>query len=184
MSDMTVKDFASKVGRDVSRLLEQMQEAGLPHKTEGDAVSEEDKQRLLEHLTRSHGGDSGATKNRVTLTRNTKSRIRSGDGRGKAIDVQVRKKRTYVKRAEEEVAEQPIQEAAQHLVDHLLLRGEVVIQAARPHADAFADVAHGRGVDAPICEQCCGDAGDLLLALRSDPLLLHPAKLSQKQALD
>ena len=110
MSDMTVKDFASKVGRDVSRLLEQMQEAGLPHKTEGDAVSEEDKQRLLEHLTRSHGGDSGATKNRVTLTRNTKSRIRSGDGRGKAIDVQVRKKRTYVKRepepAEEKAAEE------------------------------------------------------------------------------
>ena len=110
MSDMTVKDFASKVGRDVSRLLEQMQEAGLPHKTEGDAVSEEDKQRLLEHLTRSHGGYSGATKNRVTLTRNTKSRIRSGDGRGKAIDVQVRKKRTYVKRepepAEEKAAEE------------------------------------------------------------------------------
>ena len=110
MSDMTVKDFASKVGRDVSRLLEQMQEAGLPHKTEGDAVSEEDKQRLLEHLTRSHGGDSGATKNRVTLTRNTKSRIRSGDGRGKAIDVQVRKKRTYVKREPEPDEEKAAEE--------------------------------------------------------------------------
>ncbi|MDV6318638.1 translation initiation factor IF-2 [Chromohalobacter sp. HP20-39] len=111
MSDMTVKDFASKVGRDVSRLLEQMQEAGLSHKAEGDAVSEEDKQRLLEHLTRSHGGDSGATKNRVTLTRNTKSRIRSGDGRGKAIDVQVRKKRTYVKREPEQAEEAPAEES-------------------------------------------------------------------------
>ncbi|MCI0510078.1 translation initiation factor 2 (bIF-2) [Chromohalobacter marismortui] len=111
MSDMTVKDFASKVGRDVSRLLEQMQEAGLSHKAEGDVVSEEDKQRLLEHLTRSHGGDSGATKNRVTLTRNTKSRIRSGDGRGKAIDVQVRKKRTYVKREPEQAEEAPAEES-------------------------------------------------------------------------
>ncbi|MHB0774672.1 translation initiation factor IF-2 [Halomonas sp. WWR20] len=109
MSEMTVKDFAVKVGRDVSRLLEQMHEAGLPHKAEGDAVSEEDKQRLLDHLTKSHGSGRGV-KNRVTLTRNTKSRIRSGDGRGKTIEVQVRKKRTYVKRDAEEEAPQ---EAAQ-----------------------------------------------------------------------
>ncbi|WP_227370414.1 translation initiation factor IF-2 [Halomonas sp. M20] len=108
MSEMTVKDFAVKVGRDTSRLLEQMKEAGLPHQGESDAVSEEDKQRLLDHLTKSHGGGRGA-KNRITLTRQTKSRIRSGEGRGKTIEVQVRKKRTYVKRAEEEVAEQPAQ---------------------------------------------------------------------------
>ncbi|SHF30998.1 bacterial translation initiation factor 2 (bIF-2) [Modicisalibacter ilicicola DSM 19980] len=106
MSEMTVKDFAVKVGRDTSRLLEQMKEAGLPHKAEGDAVSEEDKQRLLDHLTKSHGGGRGP-KNRITLTRKTKSRIRTGEGRGKTIEVQVRKKRTYVKRAEEEAAEQP-----------------------------------------------------------------------------
>ena len=106
MSDMTVKDFAVKVGREVPRLLEQMKEAGLPHKAEGDAVSEADKKRLLDYLTKSHGGESDAgAKNRVTLTRKTKSRIRSGD-RGKSIEVSVRKKRTYVKR-EEEPAEKP-----------------------------------------------------------------------------
>ncbi|WP_370657041.1 translation initiation factor IF-2 N-terminal domain-containing protein, partial [Klebsiella pneumoniae] len=58
MSDMTVKDFAAKVGRDVPRLLEQMKEAGLKHKSEGDAVSEEDKRQLLDYLTKSHGGDA------------------------------------------------------------------------------------------------------------------------------
>lgn len=100
MSEMTVKDFAAKVGRDVPRLLEQMKEAGLPHKSEGDAVSEEDKQCLLDYLTKSHGGGRGP-KNRITLTRKTKSRIRTGE-RGKTIEVQVRKKRTYVKRAEDE----------------------------------------------------------------------------------
>ncbi|MGC3874809.1 translation initiation factor IF-2 [Halomonas sp. GXIMD04776] len=109
MSEMTVKDFAVKVGRDTSRLLEQMKEAGLPHQGESDAVSEEDKQRLLDHLTKSHGGGPGA-KNRITLTRKTKSRIKTGEGRGKTIEVQVRKKRTYVKRAEEEVAEQPAEQ--------------------------------------------------------------------------
>lgn len=47
MTDMTVKDFAAKVGRDTTRLLEEMKEAGLPHSKESDAVSEEDKQALL-----------------------------------------------------------------------------------------------------------------------------------------
>ena len=56
MSDMTVKDFAVKVGRDVPRLLEQMKEAGLKHRSESDAVSEDDKQTLLSFLKKSHGG--------------------------------------------------------------------------------------------------------------------------------
>ncbi|MFG6138802.1 translation initiation factor IF-2 [Halomonas sp. B23F22_10] len=108
MSEMTVKDFAAKVGREVPRLLEQMKEAGLEHKSEGDAVSEEDKRKLLDYLTKSHGGsaEQAAPKNRITLTRKTRSRIKSGD-RGKSIEVQVRKKRTYVKREEEKPAEEP-----------------------------------------------------------------------------
>ena len=100
MAEMTVKEFASKVGRDASRLLEQMSEAGLTHKAETDVVSEEDKQRLLDHLTKQHGGGAGPGRNRITLTRKTKSKIRTGD-RNKTIEVQVRKKRTYV-RAEPE----------------------------------------------------------------------------------
>ena len=103
MSDMTVKDFAVKVGRDVPRLLEQMKEAGLKHASEGDAVSEEDKQKLLSFLKKSHGGDSetDTSKNRITLTRKTRSRIKTGE-RGKTIEVQVRKKKTYVKSAEDD----------------------------------------------------------------------------------
>lgn len=107
MAETTVKEFAGKVGRDVSRLLEQMSEAGLPHKAENDAVSEEDKQRLLDYLTKSHGG-AGArgNRNRITMTRKTNSKIRTGDGRNKTIEVQVRKKRTYVKRGDEEGGEE------------------------------------------------------------------------------
>ncbi|MFG6668678.1 translation initiation factor IF-2 [Halomonas sp. HNIBRBA4712] len=108
MSDMTVKDFAAKVGRDVPRLLEQMKEAGLKHASESDAVSEEDKQTLLSFLKKSHGGSDAADagKNRITLTRKTRSRIKTGE-RGKTIEVQVRKKRTYVKREEEEKPKAP-----------------------------------------------------------------------------
>lgn len=103
MSDMTVKDFAVKVGRDAPRLLEQMKEAGLKHASENDAVSEEDKQTLLSFLKKSHGGsgESDAGKNRITLTRKTRSRIKTGE-RGKTIEVQVRKKKTYVKSTEED----------------------------------------------------------------------------------
>ena len=100
MSEMTVKDFAAKVGREVPRLLEQMKEAGLEHKSEGDAVSEEDKRKLLDFLTKSHGGGAGVgagARNRITLTRKTRSKIKTSE-RGKTIEVQVRKKRTYVKR--------------------------------------------------------------------------------------
>ncbi|BCB06462.1 hypothetical protein HHSLTHF2_03520 [Vreelandella venusta] len=107
MSDMTVKDFAVKVGRDVPRLLEQMKEAGLKHASESDAVSEDDKQTLLSFLKKSHGGgDSDASKNRITLTRKTRSRIKTGE-RGKTIEVQVRKKKTYVKSAEEDKPKAP-----------------------------------------------------------------------------
>ncbi|WP_386081839.1 translation initiation factor IF-2 [Vreelandella sp. F11] len=108
MSDMTVKDFAGKVGRDVPRLLEQMKEAGLKHASESDAVSEEDKQKLLSFLKKSHGGSdtADAGKNRITLTRKTRSRINTGE-RGKTIEVQVRKKKTYVKSAEDEKPKAP-----------------------------------------------------------------------------
>ncbi|HBS18090.1 MAG TPA: translation initiation factor IF-2, partial [Halomonas sp.] len=107
MSDMTVKDFAVKVGRDVPRLLEQMKEAGLKHASESDAVSEDDKQTLLSFLKKSHGGgDSEPSKNRITLTRKTRSRIKTGE-RGKTIEVQVRKKKTYVKREDDEKPKAP-----------------------------------------------------------------------------
>lgn len=133
MSDMTVKDFATKVGRDTPRLLEQMKEAGLPHSNESDAVSEEDKQTLLRHLKKSHGGGNDTSKNRITLTRKTRSKIATGD-RGKTIEVQVRKKKTYVKRAEEDKpkAEKPTHSGPRQLVgDMAEAEAERKVQAAR-----------------------------------------------------
>jgi len=55
MSDVTVKQLAETVNTPVDRLLSQMQEAGLPHKAEDEAVSEQQKQILLVSLQRSHG---------------------------------------------------------------------------------------------------------------------------------
>ena len=104
MSQVTVQQLAATVGASVDRLLAQMKEAGLPHSAAEEAVSEEDKQVLLTFLKRSHGEPTAAPK-RITLKRKTISTLRTGGSQGKkTVNVEVRKKRTYVKRDAEELA--------------------------------------------------------------------------------
>jgi len=103
MSQVTVQQLAETVGASVDRLLTQMKEAGLPHSEASEAVSEEDKQTLLTFLKRSHGESTAAPK-RITLKRKTLSTLRtSGSAGKKTVNVEVRKKRTYVKRDPEEL---------------------------------------------------------------------------------
>ena len=98
MSEVTVKQLADTVGAPVDRLLKQMQEAGLSHESDESAVSEEEKQTLLAYLKRSHGSDDQAPK-KITLKRKTSSTLRTAGSQGrKTVNVEVRKKRTYVKR--------------------------------------------------------------------------------------
>ena len=97
MSEVTVKQLAEAVGTNADRLLKQMQEAGLEHSSEDAAVSEEQKQTLLTHLKRSHGQAEGATR-KITLKRKSLSTLKAGQGKGRSVNVEVRRKRTYVKR--------------------------------------------------------------------------------------
>jgi len=113
MSDVTVKQLAESVRAPVDRLLKQMQEAGLPHTSEDQPVSEDEKQELLAFLKRSHGSDDSGQK-KITLKRKTVGTLKSGQGRaGRAVTVEVRKKRTYVRRAEPELQEAPQEPVAQ-----------------------------------------------------------------------
>lgn len=108
MSEVTVKHFAETIGIAVDRLLVQLQEAGVPvHDAEG-TLTDQDKAKLLGYLRDKHGAaapeeeeaaDSGPTK--ITLSRRTTSELRvpSTGGKAKTVTVQVRKKRTYVKRS-------------------------------------------------------------------------------------
>ncbi len=99
MADVTVRELAETVGASVDRLLRQMQDAGLPHTKDEEAVSEEQKQKLLSFLKRSHGeAESGPRK--ITLTRKSTQTLKTGQGRGKTVEVEVRRKRTYMKRAD------------------------------------------------------------------------------------
>jgi len=98
MAQVTVQQLAEVVGASVDRLLMQMKDAGLPHSAAGEAVSDEDKQTLLAFLKRSHG-ESEAAPRRITLKRKTISTLRTSSSQGrKTVNVEVRKKRTYVKR--------------------------------------------------------------------------------------
>ena len=100
MAETTVKKLADVVGIPVDTLLTQMKEAGLPHTDAGEGVSDEQKQQLLAHLRKSHGAQSSEP-SKITLKRRSTSTIKTTGAAGKAktVNVEVRKKRTYVKRA-------------------------------------------------------------------------------------
>ncbi|MBN3727675.1 translation initiation factor IF-2 [Burkholderia sp. Ac-20379] len=104
MASNNVAQFAAELKMPAGVLLEQLQAAGVQKASEDDALSETDKARLLDHLRKSHGS-SDADKRKITLTRRHTSEIKQSDGTGKArtIQVEVRKKRTFVKR--DDVAE-------------------------------------------------------------------------------
>lgn len=103
MADVTVSELAKSVGASVDRLLTQMGQAGLPHKTPGDTVSDEEKQTLLSFLKMSHGETAAAPK-KITLKRKTTTTLKTGSGSSrKTINVEVRKKRTYVKVSDSDV---------------------------------------------------------------------------------
>ncbi len=110
MAEVTVSELAKSVGAPVERLLKQMQEAGLAHMTADAPVSDEEKQRLLAYLKTSHG-ESSVEPKKITLQRKTTTTLKTGSGSArKTVNVEVRKKRTYVKR---EDLENPAEETAE-----------------------------------------------------------------------
>lgn len=96
MAEVTVKELAQVVGTPLERLLQQMQEAGLPQTSADQHVSDEEKQALLAYLKNSHGGESSGEPRKITLKRKTVSTLRVAGS--KTVNVEVRKKKTYVKR--------------------------------------------------------------------------------------
>ena len=101
MASNNVAQFAAELKMSAPVLLEQLQAAGVQKAGEDDVLSDVDKARLLEHLRKTHGADDGA-KRKITFTRKQTSEIRQSDATGKArtIQVEVRKKRTFVRREE------------------------------------------------------------------------------------
>jgi translation initiation factor IF-2 len=106
MADVTITELAKMVGVPEDRLLEQIKEAGLPQTKAEDTMTNEERTALLMSLKSKHGEDTsgGAIPRKITLKRKTIETLKTSDnqGRSKAVNVEVRKKRTYVKRSVEE----------------------------------------------------------------------------------
>ncbi|WP_394201568.1 translation initiation factor IF-2 [Marinagarivorans algicola] len=106
MAEVIVSELAKSVGTSVERLLTQMGQAGLSQQSADDVVSDDEKQKLLAFLKTIHGGEQATEPKKITLKRKTTSTLKTGSGASrKTVNVEVRKKRTYVKR--DEVESQP-----------------------------------------------------------------------------
>jgi translation initiation factor IF-2 len=99
MSAVPLEKLANDIGTPVDRLVQQLQSVGID-KSEGDIVTEEEKRQLLDFLSKQHGKESSDAPKRMTLKRKTTSTL--SVGKSKNVKVEVRKKRTYVKRSEVE----------------------------------------------------------------------------------
>src|SRR5581483_2275933 len=102
MAEVTVSQFAEVLKVPVDRLLVQLDQAGIKVKGPDDHISDDAKLELLTHLRRSHGAESerDAAPRRITLRRKTQSELKlaSAQGRARTVSVEVRQKRTYIKR--------------------------------------------------------------------------------------
>ncbi len=107
MAQTSVSQFASELKMPSASLLEQLAKAGVSKKGESDFLSDADKTKLLDYLRKSHGATESKAK--ITLTRKQTTEIKKSDASGKArtIQVEVRKKRIFVKRDEPQAAEAP-----------------------------------------------------------------------------
>ena len=132
MADVTVQELAGVVNISVEALLTHMKEAELPQTSASQGVTEEQKQALFAHLSKVHGA---AEPKKITLKRKETSTLKTGQGGNKkTVSIEVRKKRTYVKRDEVDAAAEKAKAEAEEAAN---LAAEAAKQAA---AEAQAEV--------------------------------------------
>ncbi len=140
MADVTVSQFAQVLKVPVDRLLVQLDQAGIKVAGPEDRLSDEAKLELLTHLRRSHGsGEEGGAPRRITLSRKTQSQLKlaSIQGRARTVSVEVRSKRTYIKR-------DVLQEQARQQQDDIDQKRRDVEEAARAETDRLEAERHER----------------------------------------
>ena len=117
MAYVTAKQLSDVIGVGIDKLLDQLNAAGVEVKGADDPISDEDKMKLLESLRSSHGKEDDTGPKKITLSRKSKTELRVAGTSGrnvttKTINVEVRKKRTYVRRADVEAEEVRLEEQA------------------------------------------------------------------------
>jgi len=122
MAYITAKQLSDVIGVGIDKLLDQLNAAGVEVKSADDPISDEDKMKLLESLRSSHGKEDAEGPKKITLRRKSKSELRVAGTSGrnattKTINVEVRKKRTYVRRADVEAEEERLEQEAETEVE-------------------------------------------------------------------
>jgi len=143
MPDVKITEYADVIGISVERLLEQLEEAGLASKAADDLITDTEKNELLSFLRRKHGKDEKSEPRKITLRRKSVSEIKvpvtsttRAKSRGaKTINVEFRKRRTYVKRS---VIEDEAAKTAQAKEDAARLSAEAAAAAAQESVTAAA----------------------------------------------
>jgi translation initiation factor IF-2 len=148
MSDVTVSQFAEVLKVPVEKLLTQLDEAGIKVAGAHDTITEEAKLELLTHLRRAHGRDgedTGSAPRRITLKRKTQSELKvsAAQGRARTVSVEVRSKRTYIKR---DVLEEQAR-AAQEEIDRQREAEEALRRSAEDELKRKADEESRRRAD-------------------------------------
>ena len=130
MAHTTIEQFATELKLPPGALIEQLAKAGVDGKKQGDNLSEQDKTKLLEYLQKQHGA-AGEPKKKITLTRKQTSEIKAAGSTGKArtIQVEVRKKRVFMKRDEPEAAP-PVEEVPKPAPAPLISAAELAAREA------------------------------------------------------
>ncbi len=136
MANVTAKQLSEVIGVSVDKLLDQLKNADVKVKDENDPISDEDKLKLLESLRSSHGKEESSGPRKITLQRKSKSELRVAGNSGrnittKTINVEVRKKRTYVRRTEVVAEEEKIQQQEEAAIEE---EGKLVEQQAENEA--------------------------------------------------
>ena len=144
MAYVTAKQLSEVIGVSIDKLLDQLKAAGVEVKDSDDPISDEDKMKLLESLRSSHGKDEADGPKKITLPRKSKSVIKVSGSSGrntttKTINVEVRKKKTYVRRTEVEAEEAKLEQAAE---DEAEAQGKALQQQVEDEARQLEEAAN------------------------------------------
>ena len=151
MSSNTVAEFATELKKSPENLLDQLKAAGVSKAAPSDALTESDKQKLLAHLQATHGTAS-ADRKKITLVKKSTSEIKQADATGKArtIQVEVRKKRTFIQR--DESAEAAVESHVSAAVEEPAVSTED-IELARREEEASRQAELIRRQEAELAEK-------------------------------
>jgi len=138
MASNNVAQFATELKMPADLLLTQLRSAGVEKSSTSDPLSKDDKDKLLNHLRRTHGAADATEKKKITVTRKETSEIKQADASGKSrtIQVEVRKKRTFVQRDDVAAAPAAASAPAEPVIDAAeIARRE---EESRRHAELVA----------------------------------------------